>query len=184
MLSVSGTVLLCIRVCKCSKRSVPSRCRLHDCVQHIQGSSFVVKRRWRQDVFPHVVQAFQHDAFFVFLRKEMAGQQVSEYANAAARSAKNGDFFATDNFSAAAWCFHVPEQLSLESQHEPVFPQMEELFHALQTDFYKVISKSHLSHQLSLHKQKLLSMSEHWLCWQAAKGIICKIKCKLPTVSI
>ena len=82
---------------------------------------------------------------------------------------KTANFVATDNFSAAAWCFHVPEQLSLESQHEPVFPQMEELFHALQTDFYKVISKSHLSHQLSLHKQKLLSMSEHWLCWQAAK---------------
>lgn len=82
------------------------------------------------------MQAFQHDPFFDFLRQERAGQQVSEYANAAARSSRNGDFFATDNFSAAAWCFHVPEQLSLDGQHDPVFPQMEELFHALQTDFY------------------------------------------------
>jgi len=54
---------------------------------------------------------------------------------------------------------------------------MEQLFHALQTKIYKVTSKPHLYVQLTFTacmKQNLLRISEHLLCWQAAKVCIRK----------
>jgi len=92
------------------------------------------------------LQAFQHDPLFIFLNDDraQAGQSVSDYASSAVKCAKDGEFLATSQFEAVAWCYFIPEQLPLESdeQHKPVFPQMEEIFHDLQNKFYKVGSLS------------------------------------------